>query len=79
MVELRKFIMVSFDCPENAKKALDSVQAEFFGSTFSSRNFNRVEGTRVYVEKEQSFVTDEYIMEVLLSKEGALPANCHMN
>ncbi|MGN1269970.1 MAG: hypothetical protein ACI4UU_03790 [Clostridia bacterium] len=78
MIQLRKFIKVSYDSHESAKKALDSAQAKFSSNAIPSRNFNRVENNSVLFESSGS-ARDIQVKDFLLSLGGALPENCHVS
>ena len=79
MIQLRKFIKVSYDSAENAKKALDSAKAEFSSNAISSKDFNRVENNSVFFERTGSSARDLQVKRYLLSLGGALPENCHVS
>ena len=78
MIELRKFIKVSYDSAESAKKALDSAKAKF-SNTIPSKDFHRVEKNSVFFERTGSSACDLQVKRYLLSLGGALPENCHVS
>lgn len=79
MIELRKFIKVSYDSAESAKKALDSAKAKFSNNPIPSKDFHRVEKNSVFFERTGSSAYDLLVERYLLSLKGALPEGCHVS